>query len=169
VLSASYNLPVGRGKRFNPPSRVVNAIVGDWSLNGNVTFQSGPPLAFGNVIYFGGPLNLVNHPANTGDKAFDIKRFDMVSGEQPADNIRTFDSQFNNLRRDPTKNLDLSLLKTFKMGERRSLDFRFESYNLTNRVTFAAPNLSPTSTTFGLITAQANTPRRIQVGAKFKW
>jgi hypothetical protein len=46
---------------------------------------------------------------------------------------------------------------------------RFESFNLTNRVTFAAPNLTPTSTSFGLITAQANTPRRIQMGARIVW
>ena len=93
----------------------------------------------------------------------------MVSGEQPADNIRTFNSQFNNLRRDRTKNLDLSLLKKFTLGERKYLQIRFESFNLTNRVTFAAPNLTPKSTTFGLITAQAKTPRRIQVGARLAW
>src|SRR5258706_9979411 len=169
VMSASYDLPFGRGQRFDTKLRIVNAIVGGWAANGNVTFQSGPPLSFGNIIYFGGPLNLVNHPANTGSKTFDVTRFDMVSGEQPADNIRTFDSMFNNLRRDPTKNLDLSLLKRVNLGERRYLQIRFESFNLTNRVTFAAPNLTPTSATFGLITAQANTPRRIQVGARLVW
>src|SRR5207253_4474192 len=105
--------------------RIVNAIVGGWAANGNVTFQSGPPLSFGNIIYFGGPLNLVNHPANTGSKTFDVTRFDMVSGEQPADNIRTFDTQFNNLRRDPTKNLDLSLLKRINLRERKYLQVRF--------------------------------------------
>jgi hypothetical protein len=166
VLSASYDLPFGRGRRYNLP-RYVNAVVGSWSANGNVTFQSGPPLAFGNLLYYGGPLNLNPHDPNT--PAFDVTRFNTVSNQQLADNIRTFNSQFGNLRRDPTKNLDLSMLKRFDFGERKYLQLRFESFNLTNRVTFAAPNLSATSATFGLITAQANTPRRIQLGAKFAW
>lgn len=169
VLSASYQLPFGRGKHFDMQSKILNGAFGGWAANGNVTFQSGPPLSFGNVIYFGGPLNLTPHPTNTGIKTFDTKQFDTVSGEQPADNIRTFDTQFNNLRRDATKNLDLSLLKRFDIRERKYLQIRFESFNLTNRVTFNAPNLSPTSSTFALITSQANTPRRIQIGARLVW
>ncbi len=49
------------------------------------------------------------------------------------------------------------------------LQLRFESFNITNRVTFAAPDLSPTSATFGEITSQMNTPRRIQTGLRLVW
>ena len=61
------------------------------------------------------------------------------------------------------------MLKRFNVGERKYMQIRFESFNLTNRVTFAAPSLSATSTTFALITSQANTPRRIQIGARLVW
>ncbi len=93
----------------------------------------------------------------------------MVANQQLSDNIRTFDTLFNNLRRDQTKNLDLSMLKRFVLAERRYLQLRFETFNTTNRVTFSAPQLSPTNSAFGLISSQANNPRKIQMGARLVW
>lgn len=167
VLAVSYELPVGRGRSVNLNSRLADAVLGGWALNGALTLQSGPPLAWGNVLYYGGPLNLSTHQPN--GTAFDITQFDRVSSEQLVNNLRTFHTQYNNLRRDPTKNLDLSALKRFSLGERRYLQIRFEAFNATNHVTFGAPNLTPTSSTFGQILTQANTPRRIQTGARLVW
>jgi hypothetical protein len=132
-----------------------------------LSLQTGPPLSWGNLIYYGGPLNLDSHQPD--GVAFDVTQFNRVSSQQLANNIRTFDTLYNNLRRDPTKNLDLSLLKKFSLGERMYLQLRFETFNTTNRVTFDVPNLTPTSTAFGTISAQANTPRRIQTGARLVW
>ena len=67
------------------------------------------------------------------------------------------------------KNVDTSLSKNFGLGEKRYLQMRFEAFNATNRVTFGNPNVSPTSTSFGLITTQVNTPRRVQLGARLVW
>jgi hypothetical protein len=61
------------------------------------------------------------------------------------------------------------MLKRFSLGERKFLQVRFEGFNISNRVTFAAPNLTATSTAFATITAQANTPRRIQMGLPLVW
>jgi hypothetical protein len=167
TLAASYELPLGHGLRFDPGNRIVNAVVGGWAANGSIVFQSGPPLNFGNVVYLGGPLNF--NPHNPDGPMFDTTRFLTASNLQPSDNIRVFDSQFNNLRRDTTKNADLSMLKRFSLGERKFLQVRFEGFNISNRVTFAAPNLTATSTAFATITAQANTPRRIQMGLPLVW
>ncbi len=76
---------------------------------------------------------------------------------------------FNNLRRDPTKDVDISLLKDFNFTERTVFQIRFETYNTTNRVTFGAPQLAPTNSAFGVIGSQANTPRRVQLGARLVW
>jgi hypothetical protein len=119
------------------------------------------------MIYYGGPVNLDPHQPN--GLAFDISRFDTVSNQQLEYNVRTFDEYFNNLRRDPTKNLDLSMMKKFMFGERAYLQVRFEAFNATNRMTFASPQLSPTSAAFGLISAQANTPRRVESGVRLVW
>ena len=165
VLAMTYELPIGRGKKVD--FKKLNLLLGGWALNGVLTLQSGPPLSFGNVLYYGGPLNLNNHqPTGT---AFDVTRFNTVSSQQLADNIRTFDATFNSLRRDPTKNLDLSAIKSFPIREHFYLQLRLETYNTTNRVGFGAPNVTPTSTAFGTITSQANTPRKVQLGARLVW
>jgi hypothetical protein len=167
ILSASYDLPIGRGKALHVGSRIGNALLGGWALNGVLTLQSGAPVAWGNMLYYGGPLNLQNHQPD--GLAFDTTRFNTVSSQQLVNNIRTFPTQFGDLRADPVKNVDLSVLKSFHFAEQKYFQIRFESFNSTNRVTFAAPNVTPTSSTFGQITTQANTPRRLQVGARLVW
>lgn len=168
VLAGTYELPIGRGKALDPHSRIGNALLGGWKLNVMLTLQSGPPLTgWGNVIYYGGPINLNSHQPD--GLAFDTTRFERGSSQQLSYNIRTFDTQFNNLRRDPTKNADFSLGKSFSFGEQRYLQLRFETFNGTNRVTLGAPNISPTASNFGVIATQANAPRTVQLGARLVW
>jgi hypothetical protein len=167
VMSAVYALPFGHGQHFDPHSKIWDLLIGGWSVNGVMTFASGAPLAFGNLLYNGQPLNFNPHQPN--GLAFNTAAFATGSSLQPADNIRTLDTMFNNLRADGVKNLDASILKNFNIGERKYLQLRFESFNTTNRVAFAAPNLTATSAAFGTISAQSNTPRRIQIGARLVW
>ena len=166
-VGATYEIPVGHGRHFQMHSRIANGALGGWGLNGVLMLQSGPPLAFGNITYLGGPLDFNGHQPN--GPAFNISQFDLVANDQLEYNIRYFAEYFNNLRRDQTKNLDLSLMKKFFFGEHRYLQVRFEAFNATNRVTFGAPQLSATSSAFGLISTQANTPRRVQTGLRFVW
>jgi hypothetical protein len=46
------------------------------------------------------------------------------------------------------------------------MNYRCEFFNSTNRAIFNPPDLVPTSSTFGKILAQANTPRRIQMALR---
>lgn len=167
VLSAVYELPTGPGRLLDTHSRWGNFLLGGWELSGGITFQSGPPLSWGNVIYYGGPINFSPHQPN--GNSFDITRFNTVANQQLVFNIRTFNTLFGNLRRDATKNLDLSVNKKFSFTERTYFQLRFETFNTTNRVGFGAPQLTPTNATFGQITTQANTPRRVQIGARLVW
>ncbi|PYS86657.1 MAG: hypothetical protein DMF70_01865 [Acidobacteria bacterium] len=49
-----YELPVGRGKKFMSNSHgLVNAVAGDWTLNGTLRVSSGVPLNMGNIQIFG--------------------------------------------------------------------------------------------------------------------
>jgi hypothetical protein len=167
VLASTYQLPIGRGRKVNLQARWLDFLVGGWGLSGILTLQSGPTLGWGNYIYYGGPLNLQPHQPN--GLAFDITRFNTVTAQQLVDNVRTFDNQFNNLRRDMVKQLDGTLSKSFKVSEKRYLQFRFEAFNATNRVTFGAPQTNPTNAAFGTIGSQANTPRRVESGLRLVW
>jgi len=167
VLASTYNLPIGRGLKVNLQNRVLDSFVGGWQLSGILTLQSGPVLTWGNYIYFGGPINLNPHQPN--GNAFDTSQFVTASAQQLADNIRTFNNQFNSLRRDMTKQLDLTLSKSFRFAERRYIQFRLEAFNATNRVTFGGPQTNPTNSAFGTISSQANTPRRIESGLRLVW
>jgi hypothetical protein len=172
TLAVSYELPFGHGKRFDIPNKVLNVIAGNWAMNGALIFQSGPPVSWGNVVYLGGPLDWNPHPQNplTPGSILNTAQFYTASSLQPSDGLRWFDTYFNNLRRDPTKNADLSMLKKFQLREKMYLQLRFEGFNITNRVGFNTPvSLTPTSASFGEITTQASTPRRVQIGARLVW
>ncbi len=155
VASAVYQTPFGKG------------MLGGWLVSTIFTYQTGAPLNWANVIYLGGPLDLNPHDPR---HAFNTAAFDTVSGNQLADNWRTFPQFFSNLRADSIKNDDLAVSKTFKYRERASLVFRFDFYNLFNHPVFAAPGLNPTSEAFGTITSgTANRARVIQLAGRMIW
>jgi hypothetical protein len=62
--------------------------------------------------------------------------------------------------------IDMSLIKAIPIKERLNMTFRCEFFNLTNTPIFSAPQLAPTNSNFGLITNQANQPRRIQLALR---
>lgn len=167
IMTATYQLPIGRGRKLNLQHRWLDSLVGGWQASGVFVLQSGPLLTWGDYIYYGGPLSLNAHQPN--GLAFNTTQFNTVAADQLANNIQTFDLQYNNLRRDPTKELDTSLDKNFRFGEKRYLQIRFEAFNLTNHVTFGAPNTAPTNAAFGTIGSQANTPRRLETALRLVW
>ncbi len=164
VASGTYDLPFGRGRKFLAGSHgLVNQVVGGWNINAILTLQPGTPLNWGNVIYLGGPLNVTGH---NPDRTFDTTRFNRVNAEQLDSNRRTLPTRFNDARADGVNQVDFSMIKTFPIRERLNMTFRVEVFNLTNTPIFSAPNLAPTNTNFGLITNQANQPRRLQLALR---
>jgi hypothetical protein len=89
-----------------------------------------------------------------------------VSSQQLSNNLRTFPTYFNNLRIDSMNNFNVNLTKSFVVHENVKVQFRAESFNLTNRVVFATPNLTSTASTFGYITSDTNSPRAIQLALR---
>jgi hypothetical protein len=164
VWSGAYDLPFGRKKAYlADTNRVVNYVISGWNLNLIYTAQPGTALGWGNVIYTGGPLNLDPHNV---DNSFDISKFNRVSAQQLSFNLRTFPTRFSNLRQDGVNQVDFSVIKALHIAERLALTYRCEFFNSTNRAIFNPPDLSPTSSTFGRITSQANQPRRIQMALR---
>jgi hypothetical protein len=164
VWSGTYDLPFGRGKAImKSANRVLDYAVGGWNVNLITTFTTGTALGWGNVIYLGGPLNLDPHNV---DNSFDTSQFNRVSAQQLGSNVRTFPTRFANLRADTVQQVDFSIIKGMRITERIRMTYRCEFFNSTNRAIFNAPDLGPTSSTFGKITSQANTPRRIQMALR---
>jgi hypothetical protein len=79
--------------------------------------------------------------------------------------------------------VDFSLLKNFRLSESKSLQFRFEAFNVFNHVVWAipgstggtsAPSIAPSFSggavgygTAAAIEAIASTPRELQMAVKF--
>jgi hypothetical protein len=173
VIAAVYELPFGRGKRFNVQSRFLDALVGGWGINSIYTYQTGAPIPWvngstntpGDYVYFGAPIVLNNRETNTA--AFNTSAFDVKSADQFQYHIRTFSTTFPNLRQDGINEWSPSVSKRFSITEKMNLQLRAEAYNVLNHPVFSPPNTTVTNAGFGTITAQANRPRTIQLGARF--
>jgi hypothetical protein len=165
-MMMSYQLPVGRGRWLNINNRWLDTAIGGWKTSSTYTFQTGQPIVWsnGDYVYYGGKLNM--NPRGVNGNAFDTTRFDVTSGGQFAYHIRTFSTIFPDVRQDGVNQFDVSLLKEFSLGERRSLTVKCDSFNAANHPTFAAPNVTPTNSAFGTITAMANKARTLQLGAR---
>ena len=64
-------------------------------------------------------------------------------------------------------NLDLSIFKNFKFTEGTNLQFRVESFNLTNTPQFGLPNSAVGSPAAGTITSLVGNPRQVQFALRF--
>jgi hypothetical protein len=65
--------------------------------------------------------------------------------------------------------LAVSVRRAFDIWERLKFTFEASAYNLDGHVDFGGPstNWSQTSTTFGVVSGQANSPRDIQLSGRF--
>jgi hypothetical protein len=168
-LASTYNLPIGRGQRFDLRNRVLNTIIGDWVVAGTYQYQVGGPLAWlngstnnpGDYVYLGGDLK--SQPRNVDGYAFAITPFDVKSADQYQFHVRTFASTFGNVRADGINEMSASAQKRFHFGERVLLQLRFEAFNALNHPTFGPANTTANNSAFGQINSQANRPRLIQL------
>ena len=67
-----------------------------------------------------------------------------------------------------TNNFDFSLMKSFRLFEGHTLQFRFEFFNAFNHPLFNAPNMNVDSANFGRITS-ARAARQIQFGLRYQF
>lgn len=72
----------------------------------------------------------------------------------------------NILRGDHIRDVDLGIYKNFKVGESRSLQIRFEGFNVFNWPSFGLPGATVNTPSYGQINS-ASAGRQIQMGAKF--
>ena len=185
VGSFSYELPIGRkkrfGKDFNP---ILNGIFGGYQISGTVTAQSGTPILVVANGIFGltgaGVGNAVRRPDRIGANTFDNRNYrenarngvaviDRTAFGDPA--AFTFGNgarTYGDVRRDRFKNVDFSVIKNFGFSEnRQKLQLRAEFLNIFNYVVFGTPGNNINAANFGIVTSQGNRPRLIQLVGRF--
>jgi hypothetical protein len=184
-LGGVFDVPFGRGRSHgNDIGGVVDAIAGGWQLGYNWNIHSGFPITINSPgrNNAGGranranayrPLNIVNQSI---DNWFGTDPSAKTCGASGDNGVCAYGEQvlgqFGTAGVGPERapmynNVDLTVSKNFHFSERTYLQFRTEFFNAFNMVSFGNPNRDTSSSQFGFINAQANTPRVIQFGLKF--
>jgi hypothetical protein len=176
-MNTIFELPFGKGKRWDARNAIVNGIAGGWRLGMIQSYTRGFPIA----ITRNNPLvnfNSATRPTITSyegwqpnwtngsfDPAVDRRINRSVFPTQPVDfgNATRFNPK---LREFPILNENISLGKTFSFNEKMRLDFRAEAFNLFNRVRFGNGGTNIDATTFGVVVDQTNTQRQLQMALK---
>ena len=178
IIGYLYELPFGHGRKYGTNSNsFVNAVIGGWQLNGITAFQGGTPLTLSATNSSGTFSQTIR--ANNNGKSGKLegpvqerlnKYFDTTVYSQPAPfTFGTAGATLPDIRSDGVRNFDISLFKMFDATERLKIQFRIEALNAFNTPRFSGPNTSVTSSSFGVITSQANAPRQMQFGLKLLW
>jgi len=166
-------------------NRVMDTIVGGWSISTILTFQTGTPLTLGmdspqladgnqrpdvvcpqvssGVSYHRAAMNGLT--GNGNSSVLNASCF-ADPGDQVAGNAPRY---FSNLRTDGIHNTDISLSKEISVREDMKLQIRAEFFNFTNTPRFAAPNTSFGNSQFGQVTSTVGNPRHMQFGARFQF
>lgn len=159
TAAGAYDLPFGRGRKLMSTAHpLVNGIFGGWSLSGIHTLASGQFVRFGQAIITDSPA--IDNP--TRDRWFDTSKFTRPEAFTP----RTNPWQYPGVTGPRTWNIDMTLAKFFPITERVRIEFRLESYNLTNSFIPNMPDANVLSTTFGRSTNQGNLGREFQYTAR---
>ena len=177
AASFLYELPFGRGKPFlNSAGRGTNLLINGWQISGIENWATGTPIVLSSVDN-GTTSSALNtfpqRPAWSGQSAkvsnpsshqwFNPKVFSIPAPYTIGNAPRTLD----NINNPNYQNLDASLAKSTRFGERYNLQLRLEMFNAFNHPLLSSPDANVKDGNFGRITGYSNSARRLQLGAKF--
>jgi hypothetical protein len=180
VGSFVYELPFGRGKKLGTNmNRAADFVLGGWQTNGILTLAQGQFQTLGlgtdwiNVGSFSRSIpNVIGDPyagRTMPDRYWNVGAFDFPRDAQ-GNRLRIVGNAGRNTFQQPgINNLDASIFKNFRMGERFTTQFRAETFNTFNHTQFGNANTNTQSPTFGAITSTRITARRMQLGLKILW
>lgn len=181
-----YDIP-GLGRKLD--NGFVKAVFDNWQLSGTTSYASGKPKNI-TVTYNGGVTDITGGQDNARPNTIcDPMR--NISGADPTGtpyvvNVNCFtrptslgdigNTPRNSLRMPSIFNSDVALFKNIPLGETRSLQLRWEVYNVFNHTNFRDidaglvfdVNGRQTNTRFGAPIA-ARTPRVMQAGIRFSF
>jgi hypothetical protein len=171
TLSSIYQLPFGKGRKFlSGASWPVESALGGWELAGIFMDRTGLPFTpvIGSDVANTGTSGEWPNRIGSGNLANPtaLKWFDPTAFTIPAQ-YTYGDSRRDILRSDGLVDLDMTIKKNFNFTESKILEVRFESFNVANHPTFAAPNATIGTSSAGKVTSTLNSNRIFQAAAKF--
>jgi hypothetical protein len=193
VLATIVDVPVGRNRWIGRDmNRILDGIVGGWSISSFLTFQSGTPISLvmgsarladgnqrPNVVcpqlssgfsYHAAASNGQNLAAGANVDSTTASVFNASCFGDPGDQIPgSAPRYFSNLRSDGIHNTDLSFTKEFAIRESMKLQVRGEFFNFTNTPRFGPPGTGVGNQDFGFVTSTLGSPRRTQIGVRFEF
>jgi hypothetical protein len=183
-VSFLAELPFGKGKPWLQ-SGIARWIAGGWQVNGIFSAYSGTPFS---VSASGTSLNApgnsqtadqvladVDYPREIGPNStwFNPLAFRAVDG------VRFGSTGLNILRGPGLVNMDANVFRTFKLGEKVSMQFRTEAFNVTNTPHFNNPGTNVSNMQlnadgsvrslggFGVISSARDDSRQVRFALRF--
>jgi hypothetical protein len=186
-LAFVYDSPFGRSGMLEVKNPIGRALLGGWKISGITQFRSGRPL--GTIV---GNCNLPNAGSCYADYNPNFSGPVRINGDWNSGNIlgsnptvfidkNAFQSAaaftYGNtprtmaygLRMPSYFNQDLSIVRKFNMFEKVSMSLGADVFNVFNQVVFGGINTNITSANFGRVTSQINSPRAVQLKARFEF
>jgi hypothetical protein len=171
---AVYEFPFGRNKAFLNQGGVLANIVGGWQMGGTFEYQPGVVLDWDDRnIFFNGNLEDIKKDdpeiALQRDGTIDPTKtwfnvdagFERSAALQPAAfQKRAFPFRVEGLTGPGYFLANTNIVRNFGIGGGRSLQFRVDVQNLFDNVLWQNPELNPTSSNFGKVTAATNSIMR---------
>lgn len=179
VSAALYDLPFGRGRALLNRGGVLNTVLGGWQLSGIVSAQTGhyfsltvpnPRERLGATalsMWWPDRLRSGVLEERTADRWFDTSAF--VVPRNPDGSFRFGNAGRGILSADGMFNLDMGLTKNFPVTERVNVQFRWETFNVTNTPTLADPNVNIENPDFGKSRGTISVPRQMQFALRLSF
>ncbi len=184
-----WQLPFGKGRRFGGGSgRALDAVIGGWQITPSWNQSTELPVGVGNGRNWPTNWNITGFatPVGTPPVPTKTRNAPAVAGRAGpnlfADPKAALDSWGftlpgqsglrNSVRIDGGFNVSLGVAKRFLMpyAESHSVQFRWETFNLTNAVRFAGINMDlGNSGSFGKYTGLLNSPRQMQFALRYEF
>ncbi len=158
------------------------AILGGWEFSGELQLQTGFPYT---INYKGDPINIGGgsggilvrpnyvwanganvNPNLPSDQRSTARWFNTNAFVQPINSFGGVGR--NSMVGAGLSNLDATLARNFRIGEKMNLQIRGEFFNLANHSNYALIGRIVNDPTFGIVQNQLS-PRQIQLAAKFSF
>ncbi|MCU1291703.1 MAG: carboxypeptidase regulatory-like protein, partial [Bryobacterales bacterium] len=187
-LLGVYDLPFGTGKALLSHSRLLDRIVGGWTLSSSIKLVSGMPLFFSNSSLCGVPSQFTAAciPGISSGANVLTQSWSGFNVNRPAFNAAAFEPaslfasgnylgvgpRISNVRGSPYRDTNISISKRISLKESLALEIRAEVFNVFNNHYFTCDgqfsdcipfNNDPSNAKFGQWNGTVTQPRNVQL------